>query len=91
MARTKKSLSKEDYTYWLEHGFDTHLRAKLKHWTEDQFIAYDFSHRKDRLPRPDDGGKRPRKRLITKAAKKSTPAAGGVKRPHRYRPGTVAL
>ncbi|RXM30968.1 hypothetical protein EOD39_7382 [Acipenser ruthenus] len=31
------------------------------------------------------------KQLATKAARKSTPAAGGVKRPHRYRPSTVAL
>jgi histone H3 len=29
--------------------------------------------------------------LATKAARKSAPAAGGVKKPHRYRPGTVAL
>ena len=33
----------------------------------------------------------PRKQLATKAARKSAPAAGGVKKPHRYRPGTVAL
>ena len=38
------------------------------------------------------GGKAPRKQLATKAARKSAPAAlGGVKQPHRYRPGTVAL
>ena len=37
------------------------------------------------------GGKAPRKQLATKAARKSAPAAGGVKKPHRYRPGTVAL
>jgi histone H3 len=29
--------------------------------------------------------------LATKAARKSGPASGGVKKPHRYRPGTVAL
>merc|ERR1712012_1489305 len=34
---------------------------------------------------------RPRKQLATKAARKSAPATGGVKKPHRYRPGTVAL
>uniref|UniRef100_K1QGW2 Histone H3 n=2 Tax=Protostomia TaxID=33317 RepID=K1QGW2_MAGGI len=28
---------------------------------------------------------------LTKAARKSAPATGGVKKPHRYRPGTVAL
>jgi histone H3 len=35
--------------------------------------------------------KAPRKQLATKAARKSAPATGGVKKPHRYRPGTVAL
>lgn len=33
----------------------------------------------------------PRKQLATKAARKSAPTTGGVKKPHRYRPGTVAL
>ena len=37
------------------------------------------------------GGKAPRKQLAIKAARKSAPATGGVKKPHRYRPGTVAL
>jgi histone H3 len=37
------------------------------------------------------GGKHPRKMLATKAARKSSPVTGGVKKPHRYRPGTVAL
>lgn len=37
------------------------------------------------------GGKAPRKQLATKAARKSAPATGGVKKPHRYRLGTVAL
>ncbi|TPX33523.1 hypothetical protein SmJEL517_g03622 [Synchytrium microbalum] len=37
------------------------------------------------------GGKAPRKQLATKSARKSAPATGGVKKPHRYRPGTVAL
>ncbi len=37
------------------------------------------------------GGKAPRKQLATKAARKSAPTANGVKKPHRYRPGTVAL
>lgn len=29
--------------------------------------------------------------MATKAARLSRPQVGGVKRPHRYRPGTVAL
>ncbi|XP_049355725.1 histone H3.2-like [Solanum verrucosum] len=36
-------------------------------------------------------GKAPRKQLATKVARKSAPATGGVKKPHRFRPGTVAL
>jgi histone H3 len=41
--------------------------------------------------RKSTGGKAPRKMLATKAARKSVPAPGGIKKPHRYRPGTVAL
>jgi histone H3 len=41
--------------------------------------------------RKSTGGKAPRKMLATKAARKSAPAPGGTKKPHRYRPGTVAL
>ena len=33
----------------------------------------------------------PRKILATKSARKSAPVGGGMKKPHRYRPGTVAL
>lgn len=42
--------------------------------------------------RKSTGGKAPRRQLATKAARKSAPTqAGGIRRPHRYRPGTVAL
>ena len=41
--------------------------------------------------RKSTGGKAPRQQLSTKAARKSGPTAGGVKKPHRFRPGTVAL
>ncbi len=37
------------------------------------------------------GGKAPRKALAKNAARKSTLITGGVKKTHRYRPGTVAL
>lgn len=33
------------------------------------------------------GGKAPRKQLASKAARKSAPSTGGVKKPHRYKPG----
>ena len=41
--------------------------------------------------RKSTGAKAPRKQLASKAARKSTPATGGVKKPHSFRPGTVAL
>jgi histone H3/H4 len=41
--------------------------------------------------RKSTGGKAPRKELATKAARMSAPGTGGVKAPHRYRPGTVAI
>ena len=37
------------------------------------------------------GGKAPRKQLAAKAARQTAPVAQGVRKPHRYRPGTVAL
>lgn len=63
----------------------------------DTFIHrkfFDFNTnmaRTKQTARKSTGGKAPRKQLATKAARKSAPATGGVKKPHRYRPGTVAL
>jgi len=44
--------------------------------------------------RKSTGGKAPRKQVATKSARKSTQntaTGGGVKKPHRFKPGTVAL
>ena len=41
--------------------------------------------------RKSTAGKVPRKQLATKAAKAAAPKTGGVKKPYRYRPGTVAI
>ena len=41
--------------------------------------------------RKSTGGKAPRKALATKSVRKTAVATGGVKKPHRCRPGTVAL
>lgn len=61
----------------------------------DQYVSKNFSYfqmaRTKQTARKSTGGKAPRKQLATKAARKSAPATGGVKKPHRYRPGTVAL
>nr|XP_056720066.1 uncharacterized protein LOC130490262 [Euleptes europaea] len=53
--------------------------------------GYCVMARTKQTARKSTGGKAPRKQLATKAARKSAPATGGVKKPHRYRPGTVAL
>ena len=49
--------------------------------------------RKDR--KMQNGGKAPRKQFATKnllkTGSKNPPCTGGIKRPHRYHPGTVAL
>jgi hypothetical protein len=36
-------------------------------------------------------GKAPCKALVTKAARKALPSAGGIKKPHQYHPGMVAV
>ncbi|KAG5534269.1 hypothetical protein RHGRI_022404 [Rhododendron griersonianum] len=53
--------------------------------------GYVVMARTKQTARKSTGGKAPRKQLATKAARKSAPTTGGVKKPHRYRPGTVAL
>jgi histone H3 len=53
-----------------------------------------MSARTKQTARKSTGGKAPRKGLATKATRKTAPTApatGGVKKPHRFRPGTVAL
>ncbi|XP_017285842.1 histone H3.3C-like, partial [Kryptolebias marmoratus] len=47
--------------------------------------------RTKKTARKSTGGKAPRKQLTTKAACRNTPATGGVKKSHRYRPGTMAF
>ncbi|XP_043070336.1 uncharacterized protein LOC6571954 [Drosophila grimshawi] len=63
-----------------------HLQLAIRNDEEKRKMA-----RTKQTARKSTGGKAPRKQLATKAARKSAPATGGVKKPHRYRPGTVAL
>jgi histone H3 len=73
------------------------LRPQLQAITPVLLVAYPTTSAKltmartKQTARKSTGGKAPRKQLATKAARKSAPATGGVKKPHRYRPGTVAL
>ena len=41
--------------------------------------------------RKSTGGKAPRKHVASKDARRSSTSTGGVKKPHRFRPGTAAL
>ena len=47
--------------------------------------------RKDIPQAPRKGGKQPRKGIIQKMLRKGMRPTGGIKKPHRYRPGMVAL
>lgn len=47
--------------------------------------------RTKQIARKSTGGEAPRKHLATKAARMSAPSSGGLIRPHRYPPGTMAL
>ena len=87
MAKTRKGLGRVAYEYWVKHGFDEKLCAELK-WTEEEYTAYKKQHSTKRRF-VDSAGKQPRKKILTKAARKMLPS--GIKRPHRFRPGTVAL
>ena len=60
-------------------------------WGSDSRPTY--MARTKQTARKSTGGKAPRKALATAAARKSAPgiAGQGIKRAHRYRPGTVAL
>ena len=47
--------------------------------------------RKDMQKAPVKGRKQPRKHLSHKILRKGITPTGGIKKPHRYRPGLVAL
>ncbi|XP_034381784.1 histone H3-like [Cyclopterus lumpus] len=90
----RKTVTAMDVVYALKRQGRT-LRRCLKITTTLIFVkrrrrALKMARTKQ-TARKSTGGKAPRKQLATKAARKSAPATGGVKKPHRYRPGTVAL
>ncbi|XP_041451245.1 mediator of RNA polymerase II transcription subunit 25-like [Drosophila obscura] len=68
-----------------------HLQRRQQRKQQHQIWLRVKMARIKQTARKSTGGKAPRKQLATKAARKSAPATGGVKKPHRYRPGTVAL
>ena len=63
---------------------------KSKRGEINNFIQTIKMARTKQTARKSTGTKHPRKHIAHKAAKKN-PTTGGVKKPHRFRPGTVAL
>ncbi|XP_030602016.1 uncharacterized protein LOC115791868 [Archocentrus centrarchus] len=74
-----------------KHAVSEGTKAVTKYTSSKQLELEAKMARTKQTARKSTGGKAPRKQLATKAARKSAPATGGVKKPHRYRPGTVAL
>ena len=95
------ALDQSDCSFFFSAGFTklislftsaTSYTTSTSYWSHTNFIKFWFNMaRTKQTARKSTGGKAPRKQLATKAARKSAPATGGVKKPHRYRPGTVAL
>ena len=72
------------------HKSPAHTTQRVHAWHTNSAKTKVMARTKQ-TARKTTGGKAPRKQLATKAARKTAPRYGGVKKPHRYRPGTVAL
>ena len=107
MACTKSTLRRVLVRYYNWYGMTGRLRAYLKGlgWTEERIVSYDKANHlavsKDhegqnpRVPAPSDTAWLKAHGLLPGRAKSSrkrgTGQPAGPKKPHRYRPGTVAL
>ncbi|KAI1731073.1 core histone h2A/H2B/H3/H4 domain-containing protein [Ditylenchus destructor] len=97
LKRHGRGLLPIDPLYKLPKGPNDILLSKSTDQQRTLFQALKEMARTKQTARKSTGGKAPRKRptagkpLATKSARKSAPTTGGVKKPHRYRPGTVAL
>ena len=81
-----------DYTFCINNTIhETVLDYSSNPGFYESRCAVSFGARSKQKARKSVGGKAPQKQPATKAARKSAPATGGVKKPHRYKPGTVAL
>ncbi|ODM86770.1 histone H3.2, partial [Orchesella cincta] len=70
--------------------FSTSLASTTDIPYHPNLFIYEMARTKQ-TARKSTGGKAPRKQLATKAARKSAPATGGVKKPHRYRPSSAVM
>ncbi len=79
--------------YAIFKNFDQLILIELKTYQEKVFsFGLDSNSFTNKLPaHKSTGDKAPGKQLAAKAAHKSAPATGGVKKPHHYCPGTVSI
>ena len=70
-----------------------HVCLGLTHGKEEEYSIFEEKMaRTKQTARKSTAQKIPRKQLVAnKIARKSAPAYNGVKKPNRFRPGTVAL
>ena len=80
----------QKYTVNHAHEVNEENAAKYQHNPPD-LPSNDDAKWLGRHPKLPGSGKAPLKQLKTKSAKKTVMVMGGVKKPRRYRPGTVAL
>ncbi|KAB8294150.1 hypothetical protein EYC80_009593 [Monilinia laxa] len=96
LLNTNNRLPPISFSSLLHHTTTTSISTSSihnNHFTTPSIYLFEVSTmaRTKQTARKSTGGKAPRKQLASKAARKSAPSTGGVKKPHRYKPGTVAL
>ena len=98
MARTKRTLNKGQYDKFVQQGFTEAIRRqvqnpKLAHpWTDQEIYNYILKNRHKVIDKANrnvglTAGKQPR----AAAGRGGNGSGPGPAKPHRYRPGTVAL
>ena len=87
MARTKQTARKSTGGKAPRKQLATKVRSLVPHLVPFRFVSFRF----DLLFSVLEGSVLRLRAVWLQAARKSAPTTGGVKKPHRYRPGTVAL
>jgi len=100
MPEFKTTLNSHQKSYFLRHGFNQRLISQLtdpkllRPWSMEDIHRYVKEHN---AKNPNNkksvtvGGKAPRKQLTVKGTQRAARDQARQRRPHRYRPGTVAL
>ena len=93
MARTKQTARKSSPPHCRNLGRRTSLPPHIHHQLSITYLntssLYQDNITDAFITGKSTGGKAPRKQLASKAARKAAPSTGGVKKPHRYKPGKL--